>query len=290
MSDIFRDSLLLSVDALSRQVATERDEWTVKGFIDIYQQIYTISLDTKVLSKVLELVMFPVLVQFAEQHEYDIVLAQAQNHYPDITFISRRDRTQCFAVDIKSTYRTLIDQAGNQRVNGMTLGTFGGYFRTRDRPLTSTLAYNRYLDHYVLGVVYSRVPGIDERRVYNVSALADIPSVARDFRFFLHKKWQVASDRPGSGNTKYIGSSTYLDRLVNGTGVFSALGVEIYDDYWMNYYTRAMAREAGFTAPPYTNLRDYQVYRQQGAGILAVAPERIESEADDPLSDTSDEM
>jgi hypothetical protein len=73
----------------------------------------------------------------------------------------------------------------------MTLGTFGGYFRTRDRPVSSTFAYNRYAKHYVLGVVYSRVPGIDERRVYDIEDLADIPSVARDFQFFLHEKYRI---------------------------------------------------------------------------------------------------
>lgn len=73
------------------------------------------------------------------------------------------------------------------RVSGMTLGTFGGYFRIRDRPVSSTFAYNRYTRHYVLGVVYSRVTSIDERRVYTIAELDDIPSVAHDFSFFFRK-------------------------------------------------------------------------------------------------------
>lgn len=35
------------------------DEWTIRGFIDIFKNIYTISSDTKIVSKVLELHLFP---------------------------------------------------------------------------------------------------------------------------------------------------------------------------------------------------------------------------------------
>lgn len=268
--DKFRDSLLGYFTALQARVSTENGDWTVKGFIDIYKRVYTISLDTKVLSKVLELLLFPVLMRFADEHGYDIVLAQAQNQYPDLTLISKTIKNQCFAVDIKTTYRLPPDKNGNQRVNGMTLGTFGGYFRTRNRPVSSTLAYDRYAKHYVLGVIYSRVEGLDERKVYDIAHLNDIPSVASNFQFFLHEKYRIASDSAGSGNTRNIGSTKYEDRLIEGTGVFSKLGVEIFDDYWMNYRTRGMAREEGFQVPPYTNLKTYQLYKKQGAGILTI--------------------
>ena len=59
--DPFREALVGYFDDLRSRVSTEKGDWTVKGFIDIYQRIYTISLDTKVLSKVLELVMLPVI-------------------------------------------------------------------------------------------------------------------------------------------------------------------------------------------------------------------------------------
>jgi hypothetical protein len=288
--DQFRNSLLEYFTPLQERVSTQTGDWTVKGFIDIYKRIYTISLDTKVLSKVLELLMFPVLVRFAEEHGYEIVLAQAQNQYPDLSLISRTDENLCFALDIKTTYRIPPDRNGNQRVNGMTLGTFGGYFRTRDRPVSSTFAYNRYAGHYVLGAVYRRVQGIDERRVYEIGDLTSIPSVAHDFQFFLHEKYRIASDRPGSGNTKNIGSTQYHDRLINGTGVFAKLGIEVFHDYWMNYRTRAMAREEGFASPPYKNLKSYHAYKKQGAGILAVPEEEVQSEAiEDELMDFTEE-
>ena len=277
--DRFRTRLLAQFGELQSRVSTEAGDWSVKGFIDVYRRIYTISIDTKVLSKVLELLMFPVIARFAEEQGFDLVLAPAQNQYPDISLVDRASPDICYALDIKTTYRKSEDKSGQTLVSGMTLGTFGGYFRTRNRPVSSTFAYNRYTRHYVLGVVYSRVQGIDERKVYDIENLADIPSVARDFQFFLHEKYRIAADTAGSGNTKNIGSTRYLERLLNGTGVFTRLGVEVFDDYWMNYYTAAMAREAGFAAPPYTNLKSYQTFKQQGSQILSIPEDEIETEA-----------
>jgi len=277
--DRFRTRLLAQFGELQSRVSTEVGDWTVKGFIDIYRRIYTISIDTKVLSKVLELLMFPVIARFAEEQGFDLILAPAQNQYPDISLVYRASPDICYALDIKTTYRKNEDKNGQTLVSGMTLGTFGGYFRTRDRPVSSTFAYNRYTRHYVLGVVYSRVPGIDERRVYNIEDLADIPSVARNFQFFLHEKYRIAADTTGSGNTNNIGSTRYLERLLNGTGVFARLGVEVFDDYWMNYYTAAMARNAGFATPPYSNLKSYQTFKQQGSQILSIPEDAIETES-----------
>lgn len=186
-NDNFRKHLLGYLSALQERVVASNGDWTVKGFIDIYQRIYTISLDTKVLSKVLELLMLPILIQFANEHDFDIILAKAQNQYPDISLVSKKDPTICYAIDVKTTYRTTPDKTGQMRVSGMTLGTFGGYFRNRDVPVSSTFAYNRYQRHYVLGVVYSRVENIDERMVYDISQLNDIPSVAHDFQFLFKK-------------------------------------------------------------------------------------------------------
>lgn len=113
--DAFREALLSYFDDLRQQVSTEKGDWTVKGFIDVYQRIYTISLDTKVLSKVMELVMFPVIERFAQENKYRLVLARAQNQYPDISLISQTDDTY-YAIDIKTTYRTGLDKQGRMKV------------------------------------------------------------------------------------------------------------------------------------------------------------------------------
>ena len=106
------------LDQIMARVATETGDWTVKGFIDVHQRIYAISLDTKVLSKVLELLLFPVITRFAEENGYDVVLAKMQNHYPDISLISKADPSIRYALDIKTTYRSGVDQSGEPVLAG----------------------------------------------------------------------------------------------------------------------------------------------------------------------------
>jgi len=49
--DPFKTSLEKYFKDFFSIVATGDGDWTVKGFIDVYKNIYTISLDTKVVSK-----------------------------------------------------------------------------------------------------------------------------------------------------------------------------------------------------------------------------------------------
>lgn len=162
-----------------------------------------------------------------------------------------------------------------------------GYFRARDVASISTFPYNAYSRHYILGVIYTPIRDVDERRVYQLDYLQEIPSVARDFEFFFHEKFRVAADRPGSGNTRNIGSSVFEDRLLNGAGIFSSLGVEVFDDYWMNYRTLADARAEGLSQPPYRNLIEYRQHKAQGASILHVPQTELQTEAEE--SEQNDE-
>jgi hypothetical protein len=81
--DDFRESLSTHFDRFRRTLATDAGDWVVKGFIDVYRNIYTISVDTKVISKIIELMLFPVISQFAAEHSYKMVLSEQQNFYPD---------------------------------------------------------------------------------------------------------------------------------------------------------------------------------------------------------------
>lgn len=80
--------------------------WAVKGFIDIHKIIYTISTDTKIVSKILELYIFPKILDFASRNELEIELTKEQNFYPDITFKDKEGNL--FAVDLKSNWKTLL--------------------------------------------------------------------------------------------------------------------------------------------------------------------------------------
>ncbi|MDQ6787829.1 MAG: EcoRV family type II restriction endonuclease [Acidobacteriota bacterium] len=262
-------ALQKEVEGYNKIIATDKGDWIVKGFIDIYKNIYTISIDTKVVSKVIELLLIPAFETFANKNNLILELPPQQNFYPDLTFVSKESGEK-FAVDIKSTFK----DAGN-KIKSMTLGAFTGYFRNRESTKNTLYPYGSYSGHFVLGVIYSQnQANQNEKVIYNLDELENIESVIKDFKFFVQPKYKIASASPGSGNTKNIGSINNIDKLVNGEGVFSTLGEEIYDDYWMYFLTKDMAKALEIQRP-YTNLKSYLEYKQRGINILAEHKEEI---------------
>lgn len=262
-------ALQKEVEGYNKIIATDKGDWIVKGFIDIYKNIYTISIDTKVVSKVIELLLIPAFEIFANKNNLVLELPPQQNFYPDLTFISK-ETGEKFAVDIKSTFK----DAGN-KIKSMTLGAFTGYFRNRESTKNTLYPYGSYSGHFVLGVIYSQnQANRNEKVIYSLDELDNIESVIRDFKFFVQPKYKIASASPGSGNTKNIGSINNIDKLVNGEGIFSALGEEIYDDYWMYFLTKDMAKALEIPRP-YTNLKSYLEYKERGISILAEHKEEI---------------
>lgn len=252
----FIQKLRTAVSSFTDGVQDEAGLWTVKGFIDIHRDVYTISTDTKVVSKIVELYIFPKICKFAQDNGLTLELTKEQNFYPDMTF--RDDEGNLFAVDIKSSYRKT-----NKSINGMTLGAFTGYFRERNSTKNVTHPYGSYKAHVVLGIIYSLVDGAEkEFKVYRLENLDDIISVIKNFTFFVQEKWRIAIDRAGSGNTKNIGSVSDINALIEGNGPFAELGEEVFDDYWMHYLTKDMARKAELPKPYYTNLVEYKEFKR----------------------------
>lgn len=269
-TDEILKALQKEVESYNKIIATEKGDWIVKGFIDIYKNIYTISIDTKVVSKVIELLLIPAFEGFAKKNDLILELPPQQNFYPDLTFISKKSGEK-FAVDIKSTFRD-----ANNRIKSMTLGAFTGYFRNRQSTKNILYPYSEYSSHLVLGVIYSQNEITrNEKVIYSLDKLEKIESVIKDFVFFVQPKYKIASATPGSGNTKNIGSINNLDKLINGEGVFAALGEEVYDDYWMYFLTKDMAKALEIPRP-YTNLKSYLEYKQRGIDILEEHKEEIE--------------
>jgi hypothetical protein len=270
----FKKELDKFTDKLKSYVSTDNGEWSVKGFIDVYKNIYTISSDTKIVSKILEIHIFPQILQFAEEIGYKIILTEHQNYYPDLTFINVENEEIKFAVDLKTTYRK------KSGISSFTLGSHGSYFKERDKKKNIQFPYNQYMGHFCLGVIYTRVDmaenvseteiysvkelleeyetpnkKVGDRKVTTVNNLKSITSVIKDFEFFAAEKWQIASDKQGSGNTANIGSTLSIDDLRNGNGIFSQLGEEVFDEYWMNYGSATMMKD-GKTIK-ITSLRDF---------------------------------
>jgi hypothetical protein len=236
MSDIkneFLDKLIDFSKELTEYVSDKVGDWKVKGFIDIEKSIYTISSDTKIISKILEIQLFPKFKEFADLNGYEIILAEMQNWYPDLSFVNKENPKIKFAVDIKTTYR-LNDYDGF--CNGFTLGSHGEYFRTRTSTKNIQFPYAEYTSHICLGILYTRAlsADIDETKVLELNELDKITSVIKDLVFFAEEKWKISSDKGGSGNTANIGSIQFIDDIVKGNGVFKNLGETIFDEYWIN--------------------------------------------------------
>ena len=250
----FIELLRNAMKDISSAICCEDGSWAVKGFIDIYKTIYTISTDTKIVSKILELYIFPKILEFANNNGLEIELTKEQNFYPDVTFKDKEGNL--FAVDFKSSYRK-----NDTHINGMTLGAFTGYFRDRESHKNVTYPYGKYKAHIVLGIIYSTNKEIDERKIYTLEQLDDIVSVVSNITFFVQEKWKIATDKPGSGNTKNIGSINKIEDLVNGNGPFSKLGEKVFDDYWTCYLTKDTAQAAELQKPFYSNLDEYKQFK-----------------------------
>ena len=94
-AEAFREALAGHFNRFTDALATDTGDWVVKGFIDVYRRIYTISIDTKVVSKIIELMLFPVISRFAEEHGFRLILSEHQNHYPDISYPCSRRQQVC---------------------------------------------------------------------------------------------------------------------------------------------------------------------------------------------------
>jgi hypothetical protein len=152
-----------------------------------------------------------------------------------LTFVNKQDENIKFAVDLKTTYRK------KSGIANFTLGSHGSYFKERDKQKNIQFPYNQYLGHYCLGIIYTRNE-TSEKEISNINNLKSIVSVIQDFDFFVAEKWKIASDKQGSGNTANIGCTLNFEDLKNENGIFSNLGEEWFDEYWINYGSATMLK------------------------------------------------
>ena len=81
------------------------------------------------------------------------------------------------------------------------------------------------------------------------------------------EKWKIASDKRGSGNTANIGSISNISDIITGRGMFSKLGEDWFDDYWMNYGKITSADDRDKTKK-ITRLDDFVRYRGGEVGLI----------------------
>ncbi len=167
----FFESLKTFTDSLSSKLIHD-NQWTIRGFIDIFKNIYSLTTDSKVLSKILELHLLPELLSFSEVIDYKIEPAEKQNWYPDFTFISNKNNDIKFAVDLKTTYR---NEKRPDFCNGFTLGSHGEYFSNRNSAKNIQYPYSHY---FCIGIIYSRnILQSYDVKTYSIDSIENIPAI-----------------------------------------------------------------------------------------------------------------
>lgn len=231
-------------------------DWNVSALASPNGKLFSLGSDSKLIGRIFELISFDILHEIADENGFILQPSDQQTVYPDFTLMKSREDKNKIAIDIKTTYRT-FNKNGNPSKYGFTLGSFASFMRNGTKNIM--FPYSEYNKHYVIGFVYTRNELASEGEMYELSQLSSLQVPYKDVEVFVQEKYRISGEKPGSGNTENIGSfkTNNMDYLVNGEGPFSALGLEIFEDYWAGYPKyRAPQKE-------YTSLNEYFEWNTQ---------------------------
>lgn len=224
---------LLTIDAFQREFDGHTQDWSweIKGFLDGNDYVHPIDTDTKVLSTVFERLVAPVIRSIAGAHGYLVEIAN-QTTYPDFTlslYDKKKQLLHRIAIDIKTTYRS--------RNMLFTLGGYASFLRNGTKNIL--YPYQSYNEHWVIGFIYSQAERFREYDLDNLPKPDEIHCPYTDVVVILRQKHEISGLRPGSGNTKNIGSIKLKDAELFKTaiGPFGHFtdGKAASDHYWANF-------------------------------------------------------
>lgn len=212
------------------------------GILDSSSKIHTLGTDSKIIGRIFEMFVQPILEQIADENGYILKTPDSQTVYPDFIMMKSEDSKEKIAIDVKTTY---IDTS--QSKIKFTLGSFGSYMRNNTKNIE--YKYTDYAKHYVIGFVYKRNDAAQESRVYEYENRSQITFPYFDVKYFIQEKYKIAGDKPGSGNTENIGSisTNKFEDFKDGKGPFHELGQDAFDIYW-KYYPKYRAAEQKYTS------------------------------------------
>nr|AGF93120.1 restriction endonuclease, type II, EcoRV [uncultured organism] len=234
-------------------------DWKVYGMVDRRDRVYSLGDDTKILGRIFELLVAPLVEDIAQDHGLTVQPASSQTIYPDFTLMESPEDQHKIAVDVKTTYRRGKYQqpstkygyeAGEEKPFKFTLGSYASFLR--DNTKNIEFNYKTYDKDYIIGFIYSRNEQADEGIVKDIDDKEEIEPPYLDVEYFVQEKYKIAGEKPGSGNTENLGNfvTNDVEELQNGEGPFAEHGKEVFKDYWRNY---GRYREEG----DYNNLDEY---------------------------------
>lgn len=232
------------------KVSQHHITWDIRGFYAPDRKVYPFGTDTKVLSTVFEALSAPIILEIAEEYDYFIERAE-QTIYPDFTLTPRNAQQDRIAIDIKTTYRK-FNRNGQQREFRYTLGSYTSFLRVPGAKKNILYPYQEYVEHWVIGFLYTRQVENHIKPYYQLDDAAKIPCSYQDVAYFVQEKYKIVGLSPASGNTTNIGSfpTADIEELRQGNGPFSTYGKEVCDNYWRFYprerHKRAYSTVEGF--------------------------------------------
>ena len=208
-------------------------EWGIVGILLKNSQVYTLSYDSKVLSGIFEILCEPIIRIIADNYNM-IMEKSAQNAYPDFTLFDTAESNKKFAIEVKSTYRQ-YKQNGELKPFGFTLGSYRSFLRDPKGKKGILYPYSEYIEHWIIGFVYSRNPKCTRTEIKNIIEASQLETPFTNIEYFVQQKFRIAGKKPGSGNTTNIGSikSNEISDFQNGNGPFHSH--EEFEEYWRYY-------------------------------------------------------
>jgi len=230
-----------------------KPSFEIKGLLTSNDKIFPLGTDTKVLSKVFELAVRPIIFEIANEHGLIVYQPKQQNFYPDFTLMRDENDKEKIAVDVKSTYRNFREDG--TWTASFTLGSYTFFLRNETKNIA--FPYSQYVKHYIIGFIYTRID-YEGEHIYELKDRHKIQCPFKDVEYFAQEKYRIAGERPGSGNTTNIGSITgsSIGDFASGNGPFAEAGQEVFLDYWRNYGTTSSTRK-------YSNLREYYKWKER---------------------------
>lgn len=212
-------------EEVTQEIGVDVD-FTVKGIVAESRRVYPLGSDTKVLSTIFEILTRPVLARIALRHGL-IVEEAHQTVYPDFTLYRDKNDRKKIAIDVKTTYR--------RPTIAYTLGSYTSFLRNNTKNIL--YPYDQYAQHWIIGFAYDRCQVTSPRESYGLDELDEIQVPYKCVEFFVQQKYRIAGDRPGSGNTRNIGSikSKDIEDFRRGNGPFATHGEDVFRAYWANF-------------------------------------------------------
>ena len=208
-------------------------EWGLVGILTKHSKVYTLSYDSKILSGIFEIFCEPIVVKIARKNDM-VIEKSAQTAYPDFTLFMEQNKEEKIAVEVKSTYRK-FNQDGTVKKFRYTLGSYRSFLRDPDGKKGILYPYSDYIEHWVIGFLYTRNPDCRVTEIRQVIEASQLQSPFTDIEFFVQQKFKIAGRTPGSGNTTNIGSISCnnIEDFKSGQRGFTSKSE--FEQFWRKY-------------------------------------------------------